>query len=60
MDGKIKAPTASGRMWVVRLIFLDIQSEPTTSASRQFINDFNVPSAIRAQLAILLDRVALI
>lgn len=38
-------------MWLVRLGFLDIQGVQAASASRQFLNDFNVPSAIRAEEA---------
>jgi hypothetical protein len=36
---------------LVGLGFLDIPCAPAASGSRHFLNDFNVPSAIRAQKA---------
>jgi hypothetical protein len=38
-------------MWLVGLGFLRIQAAPPASASHQLLNDFNVPSAIRAAKA---------
>jgi hypothetical protein len=51
MDGKIKAPTVVGRMWLVGLDFSTHRRSAPAGASRQFINDFNVPTAIRVQKA---------
>jgi hypothetical protein len=46
MDGKIKAPTVVGRMCLVELGFSTIAAASLAGASRQFLNDFNIPSAV--------------
>src|SRR5712692_10950793 len=45
-DGKIKAPTRVGRMWLVGLGFLGISATSLAGASGLILSDFNVPSAI--------------
>jgi hypothetical protein len=45
-DGKIKAPTVVGRMWLAGLGFFTIAAASLAGASRQFLNHFNIPSAI--------------
>ena len=48
LDGKIKAPPVVGRMWLIGLDFLTHRRSAPAGGSRQFLNDYNIPSAIRA------------
>ena len=46
MDGKIKAPPAGGRMWLVGLEILGILPSQAAGAFARNTNNFNVTSAI--------------
>jgi hypothetical protein len=48
MDGKIKAPTFVGRMWLVGLDFSAHRRSVPAGALSAKINDFNDPSAVSA------------